>query len=251
MAEALLAADGMAAYGAIVEALGAPSLPERLFDALGRLASIDEIFAFTRPDRGAKPRMLASAGIGRQAGARAAAYRERFHGLDPLNRALMAGGASQLAVRVAPDEIADASYREACFEAPRFVEKLSIARRGRQGWTILSLYRGRRAGRFSASELERLSGVCQLALPLLARHGELAAPVEDDPLTRLDLRLGVLCPALTTRERAVLARTAIGMTAEAAALDLGIKPSSVLTYRRRGYERLGISSGYQLLGRLL
>jgi DNA-binding CsgD family transcriptional regulator len=37
------------------------------------------------------------------------------------------------------------------------------------------------------------------------------------------------------------------MTAEATALDLGISPASVLTYRRRAYQRLGISSIHQLL----
>ena len=37
------------------------------------------------------------------------------------------------------------------------------------------------------------------------------------------------------------------MTAEAIAIDLGIGQSSVLTYRRRAYHRLGISNIQQLL----
>jgi DNA-binding CsgD family transcriptional regulator len=41
------------------------------------------------------------------------------------------------------------------------------------------------------------------------------------------------------------------MTAEAIALDLGIGRTSVLTYRRRAYERYGISAAGQLIGDVL
>jgi DNA-binding CsgD family transcriptional regulator len=37
-----------------------------------------------------------------------------------------------------------------------------------------------------------------------------------------------------------------GMTSEGIALDLGIALSSVLTYRKRGYARLGVTSQAEL-----
>jgi DNA-binding CsgD family transcriptional regulator len=49
----------------------------------------------------------------------------------------------------------------------------------------------------------------------------------------------------------VCAGTLMGRTAEAIGADLGIAPSTVLTYRRRAYERCGISSAVQLLEGLL
>jgi DNA-binding CsgD family transcriptional regulator len=69
------------------------------------------------------------------------------------------------------------------------------------------------------------------------------------PEVALDMfrrRLDVLGRGLTPRELDVCARALIGMTAEGIALDLNIKKSSVSTYRKRAYARLGISSQNQL-----
>lgn len=62
---------------------------------------------------------------------------------------------------------------------------------------------------------------------------------------KIEGQLGAVFADLTDRERAVCARTMVGMTAEAIALDLGIAPSSVLTYRRRAYERYQITHSNQ------
>lgn len=59
-------------------------------------------------------------------------------------------------------------------------------------------------------------------------------------------RLVALERGMTQRELDVCARTLIGLTAEGIALDLNIKKTSVLTYRKRAYARLGISSQTQL-----
>lgn len=61
-------------------------------------------------------------------------------------------------------------------------------------------------------------------------------------LNKVERRLGHIYANLTERERSVCARTMIGMTAEAIAIDLDIAPSTVLTYRRRAYERYQITN---------
>ena len=53
-------------------------------------------------------------------------------------------------------------------------------------------------------------------------------------------------PMLSPRERQVCARTAVGMTSEATALDLGVGIGSVQTYRKRAFQRLEISTAFQL-----
>lgn len=55
---------------------------------------------------------------------------------------------------------------------------------------------------------------------------------------------------LTARELDVCCRALIGQTSEGIALSLNIKTSSVTTYKKRAYQRLGISS-YQELIRLV
>ncbi len=62
---------------------------------------------------------------------------------------------------------------------------------------------------------------------------------------KIEVQLGQIFGDLTDRERAVCARTMVGMTAEAISLDLGIAQSSVLTYRRRAYDRYRISHSNQ------
>lgn len=70
-------------------------------------------------------------------------------------------------------------------------------------------------------------------------------------LGKIENRLGLDFADLTDRERAVCARTMIGMTAEAIAIDLAIAPSTVLTYRRRAYERYRITSCNQFFLRMI
>ncbi|MDX5382521.1 MAG: LuxR C-terminal-related transcriptional regulator [Rhodobacterales bacterium] len=52
--------------------------------------------------------------------------------------------------------------------------------------------------------------------------------------------------ALSERERAVCMGMLDGKKAEAIAADLGVAPTSVVTYRRRAYDKLGISSRGEL-----
>ena len=51
---------------------------------------------------------------------------------------------------------------------------------------------------------------------------------------------------LTAREAEVCERILIGYTSTGISLDLDIKPSSVNTYRRRAYEKLGIATQNEL-----
>lgn len=75
-----------------------------------------------------------------------------------------------------------------------------------------------------------------------------ASAVSIDPrrsIGTIEHRLGSTFEDLTGRERAVCARTMVGMTAEAIGLDLGISPASVLTYRRRAYGRYAFTHANQ------
>ena len=55
-------------------------------------------------------------------------------------------------------------------------------------------------------------------------------------------RLYLLEVGLTERERKVCALALAGVSIEGSAYELGIKKSSIITYRKRAYARLGISS---------
>jgi LuxR family transcriptional regulator, activator of tox operons len=60
-------------------------------------------------------------------------------------------------------------------------------------------------------------------------------------------RLCRIDPSLPPREAEVCGAIASGMTSEAIALTLGISVNTVLTYRKRAYMRLGVSSQNELM----
>jgi DNA-binding CsgD family transcriptional regulator len=98
-----------------------------------------------------------------------------------------------------------------------------------------------------------LVGFASLVLPLVQLHIRLTE-TDTSPAacaSGMEQRLAGMFPELTSRERQVCARSIIGMTAEGIALDLGIKQTSVLTYRRRAYARLNICSINQLSSMLI
>lgn len=62
----------------------------------------------------------------------------------------------------------------------------------------------------------------------------------DDRVNAAEVRLGVRAPSLSGRERQVCARIASGQSASHIAAELGISASTVVTLRKRAYEKLGI-----------
>jgi DNA-binding CsgD family transcriptional regulator len=120
----------------------------------------------------------------------------------------------------------------------------------RNGW-CLTARAARQAGPFSREEIELIDLFGSFVLPLVARHEFL---FETMGLSRncgpsaqaLEKPFEQLFSSLTQREREVCARTVMGMTAEAIALDLSIGRASVLIYRQRAYARLNVCSAYQL-----
>lgn len=238
-------------YDALLSATGTAALAPALFEAIDRVMPVREIYGFELR-QGRSPSPIVSLGRSSGAAGRVDAYSMRYYTGDPLGVAMRRtrpGFALQLH-RIDPDDIGDAAYRYECYEQPRFGEKISLVMARGESWIVLSLFRPVAQDRLSVSARERLCELGGLALPMLAKHRQLTAashPQAESFIDRIETRLCYSHPTLTAREREVCARTLGGMTAEATALQLGISQTSVLTYRRRAYQRLGISSIHQLL----
>lgn len=102
-------------------------------------------------------------------------------------------------------------------------------------------------GYFSDQELNALIDLACLVLPMLSVNRERAdGVVRRLNVDQIEARFASRYANLTLRERQVCARAAMGMTVEATALDLAIAKTSVLTYRKRAYQRLHVSSPNQL-----
>lgn len=238
------------AFDALITAIGKPALGDAILHIAEALDTVDEVFGFwIGPDE--MPVQLASSGHRGSAKKRAALYANDFYERDPLLPMIrdVAESATLTVGSLHAQQIVDPVYRRECFDMPGLAEKLSFVRNARGRRYVLSFYRSRNHGPLRP---ERLRGLAELVMPILQRHGELLGDEAHlTSLQRVEYRLARAYPALTVRECEVCARTLMGMTAEASALNLGISEATVLTYRRRAYARYELSSAGQFIENIL
>ncbi len=176
------------------------------------------------------------------------AYLKSYLRLDPVCDAYSAAPRfSNVALqRVRPMHIASPGFRRRIFDDAGIVERVSVIQRGPQAWRVMNIARHASDGCFSDAELNALIGLACLVLPMLPLNRDRRGGPLQLTVPQLEERFVLRHPALSHRECQVCARAAIGMSVEATALDLGIAKTTVLTYRKRAYERLNVTSPYEL-----
>jgi DNA-binding CsgD family transcriptional regulator len=176
------------------------------------------------------------------------AYRKWYLRLDPVCDAYRAAPqCSDVALqRVRPTDIDSPGFRRRIFDEPGIVERVSVIQRGADAWRVMNVARHTSDGCFSENELGTLIGLACLVLPMLPLNRKRQPTPLPLTVPQLEERFALRYGSLTLRERQVCARAAIGMSVEATALDLGIAKTSVLTYRQRAYQRLTVTSPFEL-----
>ncbi len=224
----------------VLEQLGTTGFYEAFLDWLQREFGTEQCMVFYSPD-GQQVATLIYKDYAREASGKrlAEAYVSERHYLQDPN--------FQLLKTIAPGEIEivrfnsvsgdmGLHYRKAFFETPGFSDKISILRGTAQGNYYINLYR--RAPGFDARFDDQ--GFCRSAGSLISilvsKHFELNE----------SLRLEGPLAFLSEREQQVCQAVLRGKKNEAIAAELDVAVSSVITYRKRAYEKLGISSRAQL-----
>lgn len=236
-------------FEAVVAVVGSDVFYQAFGRAMRDEVPLDRLYIFDGRKRSQALQQLMSETEPGKAAITTATYAE-YLPIDPLQEAIEGAREDGAIVRlkVQPGDIANMVYRD-LLEHAGVIERVSFVRKHGEGWRCMSVFRRQKSGVFSEDDLERLGGLYRLLTPLIDRHRELVGEVVKDRIERLeDLegRFGLLYPALTGRERQICARAASGVSIEGAALDLGIGTASVLTYRKRAYHRLGVTSAYEL-----
>lgn len=240
-----------------IRSTGTTGVTSAFFEMVSAVAPICELtgWVWRAPDN---PQLLVH--TGRTAGSSEIIrrYISRYFTFDPAYHTIRNTAHSEwINLRVHPDSISNYQYLNDCYLRPAIVEKLTLARWADNSWFVMSLYRDSGWGCFSNEEQGRIADLSHLLLPLLRKHYQLTAESpklgtqRQARIEEMTQRITLLDPKVTERESAVCARTAAGLTAKTIAQELGIKVSSVLTYRRRAYQRLSISSGYELAALLM
>jgi len=240
------------ALAAVVAAIGTPGFGAAVMAALGAGAGADMCSAFALGPDGREVILAESVRPDRRAFAEIASLRyarrhwrrdrEMLYNLGRAHRAVLLSRRSAHAVR-------DLDYRQECYGEGEVGERLSVCRAGTLG-LILNAYRDMARGRFPAEAADRVARIGPVAIAALERHRALCRAGPGDEPEAVAARLRELAPALSPREAAVLALAARGATRRATAEALGLAETSVATYRRRGYAKLGLGSRAALAERL-
>lgn len=144
-------------------------------------------------------------------------------------------------------DIDHAAYRDACYGRPHVSERVALLLQpAPRIWLSLNFYRDRSHGDFPPADIARLESVAPLLAQSARQHYALHARHGADVSPLVLARLLAHCPDLSKRELDVVRGVLAGHDGAAIAEAMGIAPSSVATYRKRAYRRLGIHSQHQL-----
>jgi DNA-binding CsgD family transcriptional regulator len=237
-----------------VLAIGRPEFPRALMSSLRRVADVDHCMVFSFDASGAARCRLDLGAIptGSELGE---AYSGHFHTSDP-NRDVMFAPRARQAPIVLPTfagRMYSRGYRKFFFEDSGIVDKFATAIWVDATCYYVNFYRIAASGGFNRPQVDRLRRLAPAVGAAVARHLDATAPGQSPRTPGLG-ELFATSPALaalTAREREVCLRILSGQSSEAISADLGISIHSTLTYRRRAYQRLGISSQNELFALVL
>lgn len=239
----------------LAQATERATFDEAVLTVLERYLEVDHFSVFAEAPK--MPPRLIGAGSRKRDGVSSAIaqiYTLRFSHADPVPQAMAAASRQQrvLIRNLHASDVRDPCYRHECYDKPGITERLTIGSFEGDTGQLLNLYRQSEPFRETDITQALRAAACILAAPS-ARNVVANSEMPESKRGRLAWfieRLRALPKQLTAREIEVCARALLGMTVEGTGLDLGIATTTVATYRKRAYQRLGISSQNELFALL-
>jgi hypothetical protein len=234
----------------LISVVATPRFESELFDVAHDAFRCAHVTAFAT-ENGTAPRVVLAANTGSELVARSCAdkYIAQYWGLDPANRTVpLCQKGESVALRISPElDINDDLYRRDCYTEPQLSERLTLMQRRGDSVYRLNFYVGPH-DRFAQPMIDHLLESGDLLMSLVMKND--AASEASLPQTFAN-RLRLIAPNIPQREAEVCTAIMLGMTSEAIALKLGISVNTVLTYRKRAYNRLNISCQNELMRLIL
>ena len=238
------------AFAPAIAALGRTAFASELLAALNREIPVDHVCLMRIVDR-ARPPVLESASWrgGTHVAEVQRAYLSGLYRFDP--NLSLAAGSGIVVLRLRRESVTHAEYRETCYARAGLLERITVAATAAGQRVFLNLYRLEPSGPFAADEVATIEELSHFLAALAVKHVGMLGMLlrsrdRSDRVAALAARLHALDGRLTRREIDVLSRVLLGVTSEGIALDLGIGLNTVLTYRKRAYARLGVTSQAEL-----
>jgi DNA-binding CsgD family transcriptional regulator len=235
-------------------AIGRASFPQVLMNTLRRIAGVGHCMVFTfEGERSARCLLdIGNIPTGPNLGS---AYSEHFHFADPNRDAIFEDRTNSTTI-ILPTfarRMYSANYLKLFFEESAIIDKFATAIWVDRTCFYVNLYRTTSQGRFDLKQIANLTRIASTVGGAVARHFQDGSPTDHDPFRRLEAVFSTSdrLIRLTSREKEVCMRILSGFSSEAISAHLGISVHSTFTYRKRAYEKLGISSQNELFGLVL
>ncbi|MCZ6820500.1 MAG: LuxR C-terminal-related transcriptional regulator [Calditrichaeota bacterium] len=218
-----------------IETLGTRDLFQPFFSLIDAILGVDQCMVFMLDTRSYMSCLL-SRNFQEEniAAPLAKAYIESGYKSDP-NLEILSGltvGETRTVHLEQLFDLMSAEYRDQFFSHPGLADKVSIMSFNGRHHFYVNLYRTEGKRTFSEDGLFNNPAEPHLISSLLVRHYTLNESLRaEGPLA-----------FLSDRERQVCRGILAGKKMEAIAADIGVAASTVITYRKRAYEKLGITS---------
>jgi DNA-binding CsgD family transcriptional regulator len=158
-------------------------------------------------------------------------------------------------IRRPSNAIRDLDYRHECYAEGEVIERISICKAGAIQ-IIANAYRARSSGPFSQTQIERFEAASPIVMAAIEKHlrltrnsRKMALSIDPDGIAKQLYNIEDI--GLSLREAQVLAFILSGMDQNSVAREIGVEVSTVVTYRRRGYAKLGARNRTELRASLI
>jgi len=235
----------------VIAAIGRSDFPEQLLAVCRELAGCDLCSAFSwEPRRG--PRLLFAAGsiadIPEFAHCASRAYMDIYWRRDAVvQRHWVRGSNSSHLLRMSAADIRDPDYRHDCYQVAHIAERLTLFDTDSPAVSV-SGYRAVGRGPTPLQMARRLEDAGPTLIAAIRRHTEWMERKEQTVLSHS--RSVLLRQArewgLSEREAEVATGLAMGQSQSDIAKASGLTLNSVITYRRRAYQKLRVADRLEL-----
>lgn len=235
----------------LVAELGRPGFGDLFLDTCSDLARADQITLLALDDRGVRCLLARRPGEEDHVAALCRRYARSFADRDTLLGDFVRSAARSAVAAIESASIADIGYRRALFGDAGLSAKASAIVRGDGMILYLNLYYADALSGAYALGRRCVREIGALLLELMLKHDALCGTgwVRPAGPMRAERYMSDHLPGLSERERQVCARILCGYGAEAIAQDLAVSTTTVKTFRRRAYAKLGIASQNELFAR--
>lgn len=238
------------ALAELVGVIGSPTFPIRFLAAMRVLVGVELCSVFRRNAAQPVHLLFAESGVAmadfpiHASLEYARNYWRSDHQITRLSRST---GKGPVVVRKRAVDIADPAYRATCYDRAGVAERLSIVSAG-PPTLVANGYRMADSDPFASADIERLELHAALLMAAVERHYRVAAlsgPMFDEAAVVQSL-IALRC-GLSTREAEISAAMILGETQDEIARRRHLSRDTVVTYRRRAYDKLGVANRRDLL----